>query len=112
MREKATLVTRCGPGASGGLAAGAPGGGTHTRGVTSPPPSPAGRGAARYLLAALAVGVVDVVEAVLVDLAQPDVLPDAHQAVGVPPAVPPAGPAPGTTVSGRGGGWGGGVKEG
>lgn len=47
-----------------------------------------------YLLAALAVGVVNVVEAVLVDLAQPDVLPDAHQAIGVSPAVPPAEPAP------------------
>lgn len=47
-----------------------------------------------YLLATLAVRVIDVVEAVLVYLAQPDVLPDAHQAVGVPPAVPPVESAP------------------
>lgn len=52
-----------------------------------------------YLLAALAVGVVDVVEAVLIYLAQPDVLPDAHQAVGIPPAVPPVEPAPIPTVT-------------
>lgn len=47
-----------------------------------------------YLLATLAVRVIDVVEAVLIYLAQPDVLPDAHEAVGVPPAVPPVESAP------------------
>lgn len=65
--------------------------------VTSPgpqcPPGPWG-GVWGYLLAALAVGVVDVVEAVLIDLTQPHVLPDAYQAIGVPPAVPPGEPDP------------------
>lgn len=67
------------------------------RKVSSPGPqcSPRTQGGVwGYLLAALTVGVVDVVEAVLIDLAQPHVLPDTHQAIGVPPAVPPGEPDP------------------
>lgn len=62
--------------------------------LSCPQRGPGPPGGVGYLLAALAVGVVDVVEAVLINLTQPRVLPDAHQAVGVPPAVPPGEPDP------------------
>lgn len=80
-------------------------------------PFPRGWGLGGHLLATLAVGVVDVVEAVLVDLAQPHVLPDAHQAVGVPSAVPPGEPNPpqlsplGAGMGDSGGMWGQGQGE-